>query len=236
MIDSKQLNQALVYACLQKPPDFALAEELLRKGANPMGVFMDGNYRELVYSYLRFYLENDEYFYYFTELFLRFGLDLSKPEQPYDDDELLHPLLYYFIYSEWKLKTLRLLLDHGLAWQDANICWVSCVDDFVNCSGSLSEQDNEVSFSNYIRMIFLIASYPEIIRNDIDLQNHLWCSVNSFDLTRFRNWDWYRFEIDTSHCNRIPEVYRSVVTIFDCNTGKQVWKFGVDLSLDTIQS
>ena len=48
--------------------------------------------------------------------------------------------------------------------------------------------------------------------------------------SRFREWDWYDFEVDTSHCDRgYPGVAHSIITVKDKKTGETVWRFGVKL-------
>ena len=245
----KELNARLLAVCTADVVDYELAEELLKQGAEPMGeVFEPGtikpdNLYACVVSELFDTTDTPEDFYRITALFLRYGMDVSKPAVPYgfiqvnNDyyDDVLHPLWFFaFLGNETVKRTLKLLLDHGLKAEDASECWGHAVDDFVNIQGDLSDPWVYQEYEDYIRKIMLIASYPHIVNEDECLRREIWYDYNSYELEKFRNWNDYRYEIDTSHCNRYPripkDVYRSIVTIIEKETDKPVWKFGVDIT------
>ena len=82
----------------------------------------------------------------------------------------------------------------------------------------------------------LVASYPHILNSDEELRKEIWYdyNCNGYDITQFRNWNDYVFDVDTSHCEHGPEVYKSVVTIIEKTSGSPVWKFGICLSPDDV--
>ena len=45
----------------------------------------------------------------------------------------------------------------------------------------------------------------------------------TYDVSKFRNWNAYRYEFDTSLCKGKPELCGSVVHIYDVKIGQEVW-------------
>ena len=81
----------------------------------------------------------------------------------------------------------------------------------------------------------LIASYPYVLQNDEGLQDVIWLNHNNYPIEAFRNWEDFLYEIDSSYWgSEIPQVYKSVVTIVEKQTGKKVWKFSFGLQPDDI--
>ena len=229
-------NQALLAACLVETPDPARIEALLRAGANPLGVVEGTDGKDLLYNCVIEHFVSpetpDAAFVWITELFLRYGMDLSAPELPYDSEKILHPMwLLAFGCSENTLRVLELLLDHSLDAEAVGICWGHVLFDYYNCWGRLEDAYCYELLYFTIRELLLIASYPHVLYADADLQQTIWLSENTYDARKFRHWNDFSFEIDTSHCNRgYPEVYRSLVTVREKNSGNAVWKFGFGLA------
>ena len=244
---SGTLDQRLLEACTAEEIDYRLVTILLQFGANPMGKVKGQNafgcdnlYASVVEALFQNY-ETSEDFYRITELFLKFGMDVSRPAVPYGfdpdlQDDIFHPLWFFaFPANEVVLRTLKLLLDHGLKAEDAEECWHHALFDFIMCGGELRTKHGVELFEEYIRKLMLIASYPHVLEADENLRREIWFDCNSYDLTRFRNWNDYRFEIDTSHCERFPEVYKSIVTIIEKKSEKPVWRFGVHMTPADVQ-
>ncbi len=172
-------------------------------------------------------MNTKEDYYQITELFLRYGMDISKPAVPYDDDDVLSPIKNYIgVKNDCMLRTMRLLLDHGLTAEDAAIGWGGQIEDFVNVSGSFSDKVVQTEFPYYVRMLMLIASYPHVLENDESLQEEIWFKYNQgrVDLRRFREWDWYEITVEGS-----AEVRYSVIALVDKGTNEKVWEFGISL-------
>ena len=205
-----ELNSQLLAACTADTVDYAHIEALLQRGAEPLGrVTVNGEennlYLEVVDHYINivegvwintedgpedeadYEAEGDpEDFCRITELFLRYGMDISKPAIPYDDDDIVNPLWYFtFMSGEVVLKTLKLLLDHGLRAEDASECWVHEIMDF-GISGDLCDPFSFEQFYSYIRKLMLMASYPHVVNADPELRQEIWYDYNHYDLTRFR--------------------------------------------------
>lgn len=93
---------------------------------------------------------------------------------------------------------------------------------------------NNDEFWNYecvwsMKMIMLCASYDHILNQDEDLQEFIGCAYNNYDIKKFREWNNYRYEFDTSKCDRSPKLYKSVVRIFEIASNKEIWRIGVGL-------
>ena len=239
MTSKDELNAGLLAACTSEVIDYERIESFLKQGAEPLGNIIGGfgpnNLYEEVVDYLYRGDDTPEDLYQITEMFLRYGMDISKPAIPYDFDNTLNPLwTFAFPSNECVLRTLKLLLDHGLSADDAGECWGHAFYDLINVERSLSDPDEYESFFDCIRKLMLIASYPHILNADQDIRAQIWYDHNNYDLLRFRRWNDFAFEIDTSRCERYPEVYKSVVTIIEKASGKPVWKFGVGLKPEDI--
>ncbi len=236
------LNMELLEVCTSAVIDYEKAEELLKHGAEPLGYVEDAEgWPDNLYNMIVWKLydgqntKND--YYNITDLFLRYGMDIAKPAVPYDDDWVLNPIGNYIgVKNDCMLRTMQLLLDHGLTAKDAAEAWSRQISDFVNCCGSFSDEGVQIEFPDYVHMLMLIASYPHVLDNDLALQREIWFSYNQgrCDLQRFREWDWYDYVVDCSHCDRHPEVWHSHVKIVERQTSKTVWEFGVSLSPEAI--
>ena len=242
--EKQELNNRLLAVCTADVIDFELAEELLRQGAEPMGKIVNcyGEDDNLYTAVLDHLFNNEDTLldaYRITELFSRYGMDISKPAIPYDYDEEVRNPLTMFSYpdGEYVLKALEVLLDNGLSAEDAQECWLKEICDYTDVWGELQSEGTMEMYCDYLRKLILIASYPHIIETDELLRKEIWYDYNHYDLTRFRKWNEFDFDVDTSHCDRIPEVpevYKSIVTIKEKETGNPVWTFGVCLTPDDL--
>ena len=228
-----ELNQVLLNECLKDAPNNQRIENLLQNGAQPLGpVKSCGNCDDIVYcNIVDQYIDADfdsEVFPKVTELFLRYGMDISKPDVAYKECGESNPLWMFAFHSGVNaLKTLRLLLDYGLDADSAEECWGHILFDYYNIWGYLEDAFCYEMLYDAIRKIMLIASYPHVLQNDNALQKVIWLECNNYDLKAFRNWNDFSFDIDSSYWGEEnPQVYKSIVTIIEKATGKKVWKFG----------
>ena len=232
----RDINRRLYNACLTAPIDYSLVESLLRSGADPMGIVVikygDHECPEIIYDEVVDHLfdneDTPEDLYTITELFIRHGMDLAKPSAPDIHDDS-HPMwMFAFYANDCVLRVIKLFLDHGLNAKDAEQCWGHALSDLVDFFLEIREPSAEL-FYDCIRKMMLIASYPHILEEDEYLKAAIWFEQNQYDLKKFRNWHDFRYEISTPD-GEPPEVfYGSVVTIFEKETEKPVWRFGVCL-------
>lgn len=239
MTDQVKLNNELLSICTAQTVDYDRAEELLRQGAQPMGQVNEGyDISNLYFEVVEELFDNDDTpidFYLITKLFLKYGLDVSKPAVPYgfandEHDDITNPLwMFSFRSNDVVKETLKLLLDNGLRSEDAAMCWGCSVGDLITLGCDLRDEWERGEFIDYIKKVLLIASYPHVLNDDKNLQEEIWCDQNDYDLIKFRNWNDYEYEFDTTRCEKYPSAWKSIVTVIEKTSGKAVWKFGVGL-------
>ncbi len=234
------LNRKLYEECQKADIDFAVVEELLKQGADPLGTWENTDVWQCqnhIYGELVGDSQDTDSINLpgITELFLKYGMDVMSPRVPYDGENSLHPLWEYaFIPNKNAIRALKMLLDAGLDADSFAEFWGHSTFDLINLGfddyNDLSG-DFAIDWCTWtMKMIMLGASYDHILSEDEDLQKFIGCGYNNFDLHRFRDWDAFEYTFDTSHCsNGFPEFYHSVVHISEKETGQEVWKIGVCL-------
>ena len=76
-------------------------------------------------------------------------------------------------------------------------------------------------------MLLLGASYDHILNSDEGLREFICFDCNEYDIHDFREWDKFEYYFDTSHCDKNPELYKSVIHIYEKESGAEIWKIGV---------
>lgn len=229
------LNKKLQDACSKEPLDFVLIEELLGQGADPLGGTEICGWDLLEHIYGDTVVcesqdSNSVNLPRLTELFLKYGMDVGNPRIPYDGDFSLNPLWHFaHIANENAIYALKMLLDHGLSAADFAEFWGHSMTDY--CIVDCGDPQND-PFWNYdctwtIKMLLLGASYDHILEADEGLREFICCELNSYDVHNFRNWNDYEYFFDTSHCDKNPHIYGSVLHIYDKASGNEVWKMGI---------
>lgn len=228
------LNSSLYSECMRETPDFAVIEDLLRHGADPLGATETSGWGLLEHVYgeisAESQLSNSIHLPQITELFLKYGMDVDHPKIPYDDDNSINPMWQFaFAMNENSVYALKMLLDHGLSADAAGEMWGHAFFDVINLSCGDPCHDE---FWNYectwlVKMTMLCASYEHVLNEDEDLRKLIDCDSNNYDLQKFREWNDFDYEFDTSECEKKPELYRSIVKIFEKTTGREIWRFRV---------
>lgn len=230
-----ELNNKLYAECSKEVLDCDAIEKLLRQGADPLGATAVSGWGLLDHIYGEIICDMDHSncvnLPKVTELFLKYGMDVDNPRVPYDDDNSLHPMWKFaFVMNENAVYALEMLLDNGLSADAAGEMWGHTTFDLFNIEcGDPNDDDWNYELTWTMKMIMLCASYDHIIDNDEYLRDFIGCSYNSYDLHKFRKWDDFYYQFDTSHCSPYPEFNWSVVKIFEKETKKEVWKIGVNL-------
>ena len=230
-----ELNKRLYVECSKEVLDCEAIEELLKKGADPLGATAVSGWGLLEHIYDELICDSQDFqsvnLPKITELFLKYGMDVSKPKVPYDGDNSLHPLWSFsFIPNENAIQALKMLLDKGLDSDSAGEFWGHSISDQINVH---REDPNAPEYNDWFswtfKMIMLIASYDHILDEDEYFRKEIGCEYNHYDTHRFREWNNYRYEFDTSRCERSPELYKSVVNIFEVESNELVWRIGICL-------
>jgi hypothetical protein len=231
------LNKKLNEACTKDIIDFACVEDLLKQGADPLGGIALYGWDLLIHIYGDIvgdsYDSNSIYLPRLTELFLKYGMDVDKPRIPYDGENSLHPLWEFtFATNENSIVALKMLLDHGLSSESFAKFWDHSMGDFFHCACGDPQNDE---FWNHactwtFKMLLLGASYDHIFNEDEGLSEFICCNINTYDIHNFRNWNEYEYYFDTAYCERRPELYGSIVHIYEKATGDEIWKIGVGMA------
>ena len=236
----EELNNELLKACTSNKVDFTYIEELLKLGANPLGCVDDHGDNNLYDVVLCHFLDkvifektDDSDFLMITDLFIQYGMDISNPEIPYDDRNVLNPLWSFAFYdTDTALGALKLLLDNGLDVDSAGLCWGHDLTDLGLADFEIGEDVDCQSAVESFRKLMLFASYPHIINADEHLQREVWFRENNYDITKFRSWDNYEYLIEPTDGKRLN---RSIVRIIEKKTQKEVWKFGFEISSNDVK-
>ena len=162
------INLELLKTCSGDIVDYSKAEELLKQGAEPLGYIEECGYPNNLYDEIAhditFRDDKNGDLFKITELFLQYGMDISKPAIPYDNDEILNPVSQFCGYMQGSMmETLRLLLDHGLTAEDAECGWGENLEYLLNVNDSLNDENVRGELPHYIHKLMLTASYPHVL-------------------------------------------------------------------------
>lgn len=239
-MNKQELNKKLLEACTSENVDLIYIEELLKSGANPLGCVEDWGDNNLYDVVLYHFLDmanheeaDDSDFLKITDLFIKYGMDISKPEVPYDGENVINPLWSFAFYdTETAMQSLKLLLDNGLDAESAGLCWSH---DLIDLGFANYKFEDEIECQRAIktfRKVMLIASYHHIIDADENLKKEIWFDENNYDITKFRDWDKFEYSVEPTDGNRLNN---SIVKIFEKDTKREVWKFKFEISPDELE-
>ncbi len=217
------LNNQLYIACTTEPINYDKIGLLLNAGAQPLGIenVADSGYDGCLYtSIIEHYIDQKpmtDTLYRITQVFLEHGMVISQPPQPYDEDDLLHPLWECaFLGGEELLKVIRLLLENGLDADSAGRCWGHAIFDLIMIADPEEKYWHEF-YEETARKIMLFASFDHVLDNDKDLQRLFWCGRNDYPTKEFRNWEKFDF---------VPGD-PGMILIIRKDTREPVWKFSL---------
>lgn len=232
-----ELNKKLSHECSKEQIDFVAIEDLLKQGADPLGGTELYGWHLLDHIYGDFVCgsqdNNSIDLPKITELFLKYGMDVDHPKVPYDGSNSLNPLWdFAFVTNENTIFALKMLLDYGLSAESFAEFWDHSMTDFfhIDCGDPQNDEFWNYECTWTFKMLLLGASYDHILENDEELREFICRDFNTYDIHNFRNWDKYEYFFDTSHCDKSPELYNSVIHIYDKETGAEVWKIGVGVT------
>jgi hypothetical protein len=229
-----ELNKKLYEECSKETIDYAAVEELLKKGADPLGGtsaygwdLLEHVYEELVYSSQD---SDSSTLPKLTELFLQYGMDVDHPRLPYDDSYSISPLWSFaFVPNEYATEALKMLLDHGLSAESFSDFWQHAIGDLCYVDGG--DLENDESWNQectwIFKMFLLGASYDHIYQNDEEIPKVVCSSINTGDIHMFRNWNDFEYRFDASHCERHFYLNGAILHIYSKQTSEEVWTIGV---------
>lgn len=226
----EELNKALVEVCTASVVDYTRVEQLLAQGAQPLGCYIDEyNCTNVVYDEITDYYIDVDFntvdFLKITELFLQHGMNIRYAQFPFDDDRRTPLWTFAFYSGENTIKALKLLMDHGLDADAADECWSHAIFDWFNVYPWLSDEFSYEMLYDTLKKVMLIAAYPHVLENASELQEIIQIQDNTYDVSLFRNWDLYEYEVVPKETKDTPTIFDALVTIKRKGTNEVVWKF-----------
>lgn len=224
------LNYKLLEAV--KGCDIREAEELLKRGADPLGSAGAADPNEHVLEELFCEMENYEHMAEmmpeFLKLFYKYGMDIGARKMTADEENGLNPLwTLSFCTTEAGLKTLHTILEHGIDCDSAEQFVDHVLVDMEMCDGCKIEDSWWMERTvTGLKMVMLVASYPEILNESPYIRECVGASENdSGEIKKFRRWNDFDYDIDVSTCTNISHgLCNATLRIRDKSTGEQVWK------------
>ena len=229
-----ELNKKLFSACTDQFDGYDQIERLLSAGAEPLGLVINeyGEEDNLYSAVVDYYSMGEEYSELFgiTKLFCQHRMDITKPAIPYDNSNVLNPVWHFTILmNDGVLPILKYLLDQGFDPGSAHICWYHAVEYWRYVDDSMEDEYNRNQVLSDLRKILLIASYPYVLKNDNYLQEIVWLDKNDYDIMKLRDWTSYSISVENSQCGKYLGVIKSLFTLTDKVTGREIWKLGFGL-------
>lgn len=228
-----ELNKKLYEECSKDELDCDAIERLLEQGADPLGATEVSGWGLLEHVYGEIVLDSqydDTNLPKITEIFLNHGMDIEKPRIPYDDSNSIHPMWdLAFLTDENAISVLKMFLDRGLSASATSEMWQHITFDliYVDRDNPNDGKDGTENCVWAVRYMLFCASYDHIIDNDESLREIIGLKYNNYDLHKFRNWNDYRYEFDTKRCYSFLEFDKSIVRVFEKESNKEIWKFGI---------
>lgn len=229
-----ELNNQLYEECSKENLDVNAIEDLLKRGADPLGAtsisgwgLLDHIYGEIVDDSQD---SNSINLPLITKIFLKHGMDIDNPRIPYDDENSLHPMWQFaFVMNENSVYALEMLLDNGLSADSAGQMWGHAAFDLVDveCGDPCNDEFWNHECTWLMKMMMLCASYDHVLNNDEYLKNFIDYSYNDYDIHKFRKWNDFYYVFDTSNCKGKPELRNSIVKIFEVESNREVWRINV---------
>ena len=235
-----ELNKMLYEECLKTPLNPTAIQNLLHKGADCLGAIDENplNYDTHLFGELIYELsmKNGRNLPRITKLFLDAGMDIERPQIPYDGGNSLNPLWELaFCANRNGIRSLKLLLNAGISKASAIECFDHLTEHTATVyGGNLSNSYDLNSFIYVLKMLMLIASNEEWVKSDHHLQFWTGYQHNSYNLKKFRNWDSFIYDVDYSRAQDFwdkqnntyaPVPNGSTIRIYEKKTNKLVWTF-----------
>ena len=230
MYNTEALNKELVEVCTRPVVDYTRVEQLLEQGAQPLGTYTEiPNCPDVVYDTITdHYIDvefNTEDFVKITELFLQYGMNIRYAQFPFDENTTTPLWTFAFYSGKYTIQALKLMLDYGLDADAADECWCHAVFDLFNVTPWLEDEFDYTMLYDTLKKVMLIAAYPHVLENASELQEIIQVQRNTYDITLFRNWEDYDYEVVPKETKDTPMANDALVTIRKKDSGQVVWKF-----------
>lgn len=234
------LSETLYEECTKKNLDYNQIEELLKQGANPIGIFKidtrripcaDVVYGEILdhysfddegesFSYKKSEESDDDRAYNITKLFLDYGMKITKDAFPNDTNivDIINPLWHLAWFKlGTSTKIIKLLLDYNLDLESL----YDLFDHLDNDATMIASEYFEAAH-NY-KLIMYLMSFEEV-KNHFDyVKKWIDCEHNNYDLSLFRNILDYYVKIDDSERLGYWNNQGLILSFYKLENDEKVW-------------
>lgn len=239
---SIELNKKLLDAATKEQIDYDEITSLLEQGADLLGCcdeeFGDYVLEEIIMNdYDKMLWENidkKEQVVNLIEFFISKGFKPSDIEKGTEDGSsvMWH---FHFFASESGIQILKMFLDNGLKAEALEDYVDHFYTDTAMVDGYYEDAEMDECKEHYIKslfyglkMVMLSASYPHVLNESEYLRSCIEMDStnkdNNYDLTKFRNYNNYEYELDTSTCDYLPYGLRNAtVRIREKENSNIVW-------------
>lgn len=213
-----ELNRLLYDECSKENLNLDKINSLLSEGADPLGVF--NKYGELVYSELIISAIEDDYknLYEITKMFLDNGMIIKENvlNDRYGDDSINPFWDFAFKCDEEGIMTLKLLLDKDLDIPSIETLAGHIYTDYIFLEDefdSLKEyKEAFIRFEYAMKMLMLCSAYSYVVDNSEFIKDLIELDNNSYDISRFKNFDTYYIDVEVKNNKNIIIVFKDNVT------------------------
>lgn len=213
-----ELNRVLYDECSKKNLNLDKINDLLNKGADPLGIF--NKYGEIVYSELIISAIEDDYknLCEITKKFLDNGMIIKEHvlNDRYGDDSINPFWNFAFKCDEEGIMTLKLLLDKDLDISSIEILANHIYTDYIFLEDEFeSINDDKDAFTRFeyaMKMLMLCSAYSYVVNNSDFIKDVIEFDNNSYDIFRFKNFKTYYMEVEVKSEKNIIIIFKDNVT------------------------
>ncbi len=239
-----ELNNLLYQTSTAPDPDYAMVEELLQMGADPLGCYdKDDDYDCALNELFSDGQEQKraERLPDLIKLFLRYGMDIDSSE-----NDVLHSLKW--VRNKYGVQSLQLLMDAGLSTERAECFAIDLIGDLLMfevvsdaCDRTFCDFSRCESFEYAVKMILLLSSYDRVFKGSRYIREMLGDEGEDPSVfAPFRKWNDYRCEFEFRdygdllplHDGRKVSWLLGSATVFGKESGEKVRNIHLIGSLD----
>lgn len=213
-----ELNKKLYDECLKETINPKVIEDLLVKGANPLGTISVKDKYKYVYNEIMF--ENNN-LYTLTQLFIKHGMKINYKDYEEDSDNNINPLWCLALVTDFNgISTLKLLLENGLEYESAEVLVDHIYTDFIflDEAHDFDEKYEKEAFQAFeiaMKMILLCSSYSNVLKKSEYIKEIICLDFNNKEnLSKLKEYNSYYMK----------EEYNKILYFYEKTTNKLIWK------------
>ena len=232
----ENVNEALMEALNREQTDLEAIEVLLKKGADPLEACKNkkGWRISTVVEYIlnQYELNDYEKAPKVIQLFFDYGMTTDEVEDPFDEPEMDPLFNVALVPNEAGIRMLKVFLDHSplIHSIEQTILHIMNMLRANTSSDSFCPGGHWFDEAVYqVKMIMLIASYPQVLKNSTLLQDLIACKDNDLSsLIQFREWEASEYSIVTLPVEDNNDFIEDIsITIKDSVLKNVIWTMDI---------